>query len=43
MKVLSENFDILTSAYGEYKMKDLNEAHGAVLKTKKKSHELRKG
>ena len=36
MKVLSENFDILTSAYVEYKMKDLNEAHGAVLKTNKK-------
>ena len=36
MKVLSENFDILTSIYGEYEMKGLNEAQGAVLKTNKK-------
>lgn len=43
MKVLSENFDILTSTYGEYEMKGLNEAHGAVLKTNKKKSWIKKG
>ena len=36
MKVLSENLHILRSTYAEYEMKGLNEAHGAVLKKKKK-------
>ena len=44
MKVLSENLDILRSTYAEYEMKGLNEAHGAVLKTKQnKTKRIKKG